>query len=178
MAAYRFLPATSSAWSPSAPAAIGSLALLAFDAVAGMVALARIADLGRDSSFTVVLDDPNPVTEPLLTVPSALVPMVFLALLPKRDGRPAAPWWRAGAVVGGIAAVATLASYDVPLAVVVSSLGLVAVGSLVLGLADSGDPADRLRRGRARDQRIGGCCWRCRARRSSPSPPAWCWGSR
>lgn len=137
VAAYRLLP-TSLRPVATAPAAIGSLALLAFDAVAGMVALARIADLGPDSSFTVVLDDPNPVTEPLLLVPSALVPMVFLALLLARDGRPAAPWWRAGTVVGGVAAVATLASYDVPLAVVVSSLGLVAVGSLVLGLADSG----------------------------------------
>ncbi len=103
-----------------------------------MVALARIADVGSDSSFDVVLDQPDPVTEPLLTVPSALVPLVFLALLMARDGRPSTTWWRAGAVIGGVAAVATLASYDVPLVVVVTSLGLVAVGSLVLGLADSG----------------------------------------
>ena len=66
------------------------------------------------------------------------MPLVFLALLLTRDGRPSTTWWRAGAVIGGVAAVATLASYDVPLAVVVASLGLVAVGSLVLGLADSG----------------------------------------
>ena len=40
----------------TAPAAIGSLVLLAFDAVAGTVALARIAELGTDRSFAVVLD--------------------------------------------------------------------------------------------------------------------------
>ena len=137
VAAYRLLPSALRLVA-TAPALIGSLALLAFDAVAGMLALARIADVGGDSSFAVVLDEPNPVTEPLLTVPSALVPLIFLALLLKRDGRPAAPWWRIGAVVGGLAGVATLASYDVPLAVVVASLGLVAIGSLVLGLADTG----------------------------------------
>lgn len=138
VAAYRLLPA-SFRLVATAPSAIGSLALLAFDAVAGMVVLARIADVGNDRSFAVALDGPDPVTEPLLTVPSALVPLVFLAfLLPRRDGRAPAPWWRAGVVTGGVAAVATLASYDVPLAVVVSALGLVAVVSLVIALADSG----------------------------------------
>jgi hypothetical protein len=103
------------------------------------VALARIAELGTDRSFAVVLDTPDAVTEPLLTVPCALVPLAFLAfLVPKRADRPAAPWWQAGAVIGGVAAVATLASYDVPLAVVVCALGLVAVGSLVIGLAATG----------------------------------------
>ncbi|MDZ5621169.1 hypothetical protein SFC88_10045 [Nocardioides sp. HM23] len=137
VAAYRLLPTTLRLVA-TAPAAIGSLALLAFDAVAGLVVLARIAEVGSDSSFTVLLDEPNPVTEPLLTVPSALVPVVFLALLLERDGRVGAPWWRIGALVGGVAAVATLASYDVPLAVVVACLGVVAIGSLALGLADSG----------------------------------------
>ena len=137
VAAHRLLPEAYRLVA-TAPAAIGSLVLLGFDAVAGIVALARVADVGSDSSFSVVLDQPNPVTEPLLTVPSALVPLVFLALLLARDGRPSTTWWRAGAVIGGVAAVATLASYDVPLAAVVTSLGLVAVGSLVLGLADSG----------------------------------------
>ncbi|KAA1426941.1 SCO7613 C-terminal domain-containing membrane protein [Nocardioides antri] len=134
VAAYRLLPATLRMVA-LAPAAIGSLALLAFVAVTSVVALVRIAGIGAGSSFEVVLRGPDPVTEPLLTVPSVLVPLAFLAFLqPRRDGRTGAPWWQAGAVIGGLATVITLASYDVPLAVVVGCVGLVAVGSMVLGL--------------------------------------------
>lgn len=139
VAAYRLLPA-SVRLVATAPAAAGSLGLLAFDAVAGAVALARVADLGGDRSFGVALDRPSPVTEPLLTVPSALVPLAFLAfLLPQRAGRPAAPWWQVGVLVGGIAATTTLASYDVPLVLVVAAIGVVAVAGLVLALVDSGN---------------------------------------
>jgi hypothetical protein len=134
VAGYRLFPASLRVVA-MAPAVIGSVALIVFDAVAGMVVLARIADVGSDSSFNVVLDDPNPVTEPLLTVPSALVPLALLAfLIPKRADRPAPPWWQAGALVGGVAAVTTLASYDVALAVVVAALGLVAVASLAMAV--------------------------------------------
>ncbi|RHW28634.1 hypothetical protein D0Z08_01895 [Nocardioides immobilis] len=138
VAAYRLLPTTLRTVA-LAPAAIGSLALLGFDAVAGIVVLARIAEVGPDSPFGVVLREPDPATEPLLTVPSVLVPLALLALLvPQRaDGR-SAPWWQTGAVVGGVAAVATLASYDVALALVVAALGVVAIGSLVLGLVADG----------------------------------------
>gem|GEM_PF-2131962 len=134
VAAYRLLP-TSLRTVALAPAAIGSLALLGFAAVAGIVVLARIADVGPDSAFQVVLRRPDPVTEPLLTVPSVLVPLALLAfLVPRRaDGR-TAPWWQAGAVIGGVAAVTTLASYDVALALVVTALGVVAVGSLALAM--------------------------------------------
>lgn len=139
VATYRLLPPTVRLVA-TAPAAIGSLALLAFDAVAGSVALARVADLGSERSFGVLLDRPEPVTEPLLVVPSVLVPLAFLAfLMPKRGERPAAPWWQAGAVAGGVAAVTTLASYDVALVVVVAALGLVAGGTLVLALVSSGE---------------------------------------
>lgn len=138
VAAFRILP-TSVRLVAATPAGIGSLALLAFDAVAGSVALARVADVGSGRSFTVVLDQPDPVTEPLLVVPSALVPLLFLAfVMPKRPGGRDAPWWQVGVVVSGIAGVVTLASYDVALAVVVAALGLVAVGSLVVGLVDTG----------------------------------------
>jgi hypothetical protein len=138
VAGYRFLPRSLRAVA-LAPAAIGSLVLLAFDAVAGVTALVRIGEVGSDRAFAVVLDGPDPVTEPLLTVPSVLVPLALLAfLLQKPGGRTSTAWWHAGAVVGGVAAVTTLASYDVALAAVVGSLGLVAVGSLVLGLASSG----------------------------------------
>jgi hypothetical protein len=134
VAAYRLLPG-SLRQVAMAPAAIGSLALLAFDAVAGLVALTRILDIGSDRPFRVVLDDPHPVTEPLLTVPSTLVPLVLLAfLLPARADRPAPPWWRAGALVGGVSAVVTLASYDVALALVVTALGLVAIASMLMAL--------------------------------------------
>ena len=126
-----------------------------------------------------VLDQPNPVTEPLLTVPSALVPLVFLALLLKpATAAPARPWWRAGAVVGGVAAVATLASYDVPLVVVVASLGLVAVGSLVLGLADSGARQTAFGLVALGISGSGVRAGAAQHRRSSPSPPASCSGSR
>ncbi len=139
VAAYRLLP-SSVRLVATAPAAIGSLVLLVFDAVAGTVVLARIAELGSDRSFAVVLDMPDAVTEPLLMVPSALVPLAFLAfLVPDRADRPAPPWWQAGAVTGGLAAAATLASYDVALALVVCVVGLVAVGSLVIGLVAVGN---------------------------------------
>jgi hypothetical protein len=134
---YRLLPA-SVRLVALAPGAIGSLALLAFDAVAASVALARIADLGGDRSFDVALRSPDPVTEPLLSVPSALVPVLFLALVVVEPGASRRPWWQAGVAVAGYAAVATLASYDVALVLVVGTLGLVAVACLVLGLLDDG----------------------------------------
>ncbi|WP_183098005.1 SCO7613 C-terminal domain-containing membrane protein [Nocardioides pelophilus] len=138
VAGYRLLP-RSLRTVALAPSAIGSLALLGFDAVAGITALVRIADLGSDRAFAAVLQQPDPVTEPLLTVPSVLVPLALLAfLLQAPDSRLRTAWWHTGAVVAGVAAVVTLASYDVALAAVVGALGLVATGSLVLGLAANG----------------------------------------
>lgn len=138
VAGYRLLP-RSLRTVALAPSAIGSLALLGFVAVAGITVLVRIAELGSDRAFAAVLQQPDPVTEPLLTVPSVLVPLALLAFLQQSPGsRLSAAWWHTGAVVAGVAAVATLASYDVALAAVVGALGLVATGSLVLGLAGNG----------------------------------------
>lgn len=137
VAGYRLLPAMVRTVA-LAPAAIGSLGLLAFDAVTGTVGLARIASLGTDRSFDVMLSSPDAVTEPLLTVPSALVPLALLALVVAPGGRPGRGWWQSAAVVGGVAAAATLASYDVSLVAVVGTLGLVAVATLALALLDAG----------------------------------------
>ncbi|WP_188113262.1 SCO7613 C-terminal domain-containing membrane protein [Nocardioides humilatus] len=137
VAAFRLLPATIRA-AALAPAAIGSLVLLALDAVTTTVGLFRIGDLGSDRSFQVVLQHPDPVTEPLLAVPSALVPLALMALLAARGGPVGRGWWQAGVVVGGVAAAVTLASYDVALVLVVGTLCVVAVAGLLLGLRDQG----------------------------------------
>ena len=137
VAAYRLLPAP---FRPVAlaPAAIGSLGLVVLDAVTATVGLARIAGIGTGSSFGVTLSGPDAVTEPLLTVPSTLVPLALLALLVSRDGRPSRGWWQSAVVVGGVAAATTLASYDVALVAVIGTLGLVAVATLALALLDTG----------------------------------------
>ncbi len=138
VATYRLLPAQVRTVAV-APATIGSLALLGFEVVAGVTALVRIGELGTDQPFTVVLDGADPLTEPLLVVPSALVPLAFAAFAFRpATGKAPLPWWRIGALVAGVFAAATLASYDVALALPVGAIALTAVAGLVIALADSG----------------------------------------
>ncbi len=115
-----------------APSAAGGLVLVGLAAVTGTVAIARWADDVRPfrRSLDVVIGGPDPVTEPLLLVPSLLVPLAFLALVATdRSRRALVAWARVGAVVAGLGVAATLTSYDVQLAAPVAVLVLVAIGS-------------------------------------------------
>lgn len=115
-----------------APSAAGSLILAGLAVVTGAVALARWADDVRPFARTldVVVGGPDPVTEPLLLVPSLLVPLAFLALVATDRSRSALlAWARVGAVVAGLEVAATLTSYEVQLAAPVAVLVLVAIGS-------------------------------------------------
>lgn len=112
-----------------APGGAGSMALLVLVAVAGVVAVARVATLPTGSDPGVGLTRPAPVTEPLLTVPSVLVVVAFLGLAVRGTGLAAVPWWHVGGLLGALGGVVTLASYDVPLALVVTGLGATAAGS-------------------------------------------------
>ncbi|MEZ0579164.1 SCO7613 C-terminal domain-containing membrane protein [Nocardioides sp. MH1] len=134
--AYATLPAAVRAVA-LAPAVVGSSILVALDATAGVVALLRIASLDSSSPFDVVLHRPDALTEPLLTVPSALVPLALLALV-VAQGRPGRGWWDTGLLVTGLAAAVTLASYDVALVSVIVTLDLVAVAALVVALTAPG----------------------------------------
>lgn len=118
-----------------APAGAGSLILGGLAAVTGSVAAARWADDTRPFARTldVVIGGPDPVTEPLLLVPSLLVPIAFLALVTTdRDRVALVAWARVAAVVAGLGVAVTLMSYDVQLAAPVAALVLVAIGSAAL----------------------------------------------
>lgn len=115
-----------------APSAAGSLILTGLAVVTGAVAAARWADDVRPftRSLDVVLDGPDPVTAPLLLVPSLLVPLAFLALVITDRSRAALlAWVRVAGVVAGLGVATTLTSYDVQLAAPVGVLVLVAIGS-------------------------------------------------
>lgn len=118
-----------------APSAAGSLVLVGLAVATGSVALARWADDTRAfaRSLEVAVSGPEPITEPLLLVPSLLVPLTFLALVATdRDRTALVAWARVGAIVAGLGVAATLTSYDVPLAAPVAVLVLVAIGSAAL----------------------------------------------
>lgn len=118
-----------------APSAAGSLILAGLAVVTGSVALARWADDVDPFARTldVVVGGPDPVTEPLLLVPSLLVGLAFLALVATDRSRGALLGWaRVAAVVTGLGVAATLTSYDVQLAAPVAVLVLVAIGSVAL----------------------------------------------
>lgn len=118
-----------------APSAAGSLVLAGLGVVTACVAVARWADDIRPLARTldVVVGGPAPVTEPLLLVPSLLVPLAFLALVATDRSRSALlSWARVAAVVAGLGIAATLTSYDVQLAAPVAVLMLVAIGSAAL----------------------------------------------
>ena len=89
----------------------------------------RPAVMGVDVAVT----GPEPLTEPLLAAPSVAVVVAFAALLARGRGRGRL---HGGAVAVGVAAVATLASYDVPLAAVLAAGALLAVGTLVVALLE------------------------------------------
>lgn len=117
------------------PSAAGSLILAGLSVVTGSVAIARWADDVRPftRSLDIVVGGPDPVTEPLLLVPSLLVPLAFLALVTTDRSRSALlAWTRVAAVVAGLGVAATLTSYDVRLAAPVAVLVLVAIGSAAL----------------------------------------------
>lgn len=111
-----------------APSALGSLVLTGLSLVTLALALTRWSTDGR--AFNQVLatriSGPDPVTEPLLLVPSLLVPLALVALL---AGGPRRAWLQVAGVTSGLALAATLTSYDVPLALPVTVLVLTAIGS-------------------------------------------------
>lgn len=118
-----------------APSAAGSVILAGLAVVTVAVAVARWADDVRPftRSLDVVIGGPDPVTEPLLLVPSLLVPLAFVALVATDRSRAALlAWARVAGVVAGLGVAATLTSYDVQLAAPVAVLVLVAIGSAAL----------------------------------------------
>ncbi|HWJ10897.1 MAG TPA: hypothetical protein VNS46_16070, partial [Nocardioides sp.] len=114
-----------------APSAAGTLVLGGLAVVTAAVAAARWGDDVHPftRSLDVLLSGPDPVTEPLLLVPSLLVPLAFLALVTTDRSRSALlAWARVAAVVTGVGVAATLMSYDVQLAAPVAVLVLTAIG--------------------------------------------------
>lgn len=127
-----------------APSAVGSAILAGFSLVTVVVAFARWADLstGFERRFDLTIGGENPVTEPLLLVPSLLVPIAFIALLVSARRRDhLAIWAQVAAITAGIGAAATLASYDVTLALPVAVLTLVALGAAAVALMATGGRA-------------------------------------
>lgn len=111
-----------------APSALGSLVLTGLSLVTLTVALVRWATDNRAFSQALAtrLTGPPPVTEPLLLAPSLLVPLALVALL---GGGSRRAWLQAAGVTTGLALAATLASYDVPLALPVTVVVLTAIAS-------------------------------------------------
>lgn len=111
-----------------APAALGALVLTGLSLVTLGVALARWGTDNRAfaHSLSTRISGPDPLTEPLLLVPSLLVPLALVALL---AGGRRGPWLQAAGITAGLGVAATLASYDVPLAVPVTVVVLTAIGA-------------------------------------------------
>lgn len=124
-----------------APSAVGSLILLAMSLVTGAVALTRWAERSEafERDLGLLVGGPDPVTEPLLLIPSLLVPLAFLALLVTgRHWEKFTGWLLAGAATAAIGLAVTLMSYDVVLALPIAVLALVATGATVTGLLSTG----------------------------------------
>jgi hypothetical protein len=124
-----------------APAALGSLVLGGLALTTAAVAFARWADASTAFAGTldVTIGGTDPVTEPLLLVPSLLVPLVFLALVASNRSRAALlEWAEAGGVLAGLGVAATLTSYDVQLAAPVAVLVLTAALSTAVSLRSTG----------------------------------------
>ncbi|MFC5728016.1 MULTISPECIES: SCO7613 C-terminal domain-containing membrane protein [Nocardioides] len=124
-----------------APSIVGTVILFGLALVAGGVAFARWVEI--ESAFGSPLDvglrRPDPVTEPLLLVPSLVVIVVFLALLSPDRGRGALRVWaQALTLTAGVGAAVTLASYDVLLAVPVTALTLTALAAAAFALTARG----------------------------------------
>ncbi|KRA37986.1 hypothetical protein ASD81_04705 [Nocardioides sp. Root614] len=127
-----------------APSAVGSVILVGFSVTTAAVAFARWADLstGFERRLDLTIGGTDPVTEPLLLVPSLVVPIAFLALLASARRRDhLVVWAQVAAITAGIGTAATLASYDVTLALPVSALVVVALGAMVAALTSSGGRA-------------------------------------
>ncbi|WP_182380071.1 hypothetical protein [Nocardioides sp. WS12] len=127
-----------------APSAVGSAILLSLSLVTVAIAFARWADLstGFERRFDLTIGGTNPETEPLLLVPSLIIPIAFVALLVSARRRDhLGIWAQVAAIVAGLGAAATLASYDVTLALPVAVLTLVALGTTVAALTATGGRA-------------------------------------
>lgn len=127
-----------------APSAVGSAILVGLSLVTAAIAFARWAELstGFERRFDLTIGGPNPETEPLLLVPSLLVPIAFVALLVSARRRDhLALWAQIAAIAAGFGAAATLASYDVTLALPVAVLTVVALGAAVAALMATGGRA-------------------------------------
>ncbi|KRB74998.1 hypothetical protein ASE01_16650 [Nocardioides sp. Root190] len=125
-----------------APAAAGSLILIGLSLTTAAVALVRWAESTRTAyaePFDLILTGSDPATEPLLLVPSVLVVLAFVALLPADRGRSAlAVWARVAAIAVGLGGATTLTSYDVALALPVAVLVLTAAVSTTFALTTKG----------------------------------------
>lgn len=116
------------------PASAGALVLSGIVAVTGAVAAVRWRAFGDPfgSPVSTRFAGDDPVTEPLVAAPAVAVIVTLAALLVPQLAR-RATWLQYGAVAAGLAALTTLASYDVPLAAVTAG-GLLLTGA-VAGLA-------------------------------------------
>jgi len=127
-----------------APAGAGCLVLAGLALQTVSTALDRWSRAGDvfQQPAGVRLTSPDPVGEPLLLVPSLLVILACLALADLDRSRGALPGWsRGAAAVAGLGAAATLASYDVALALPLGVLTLVALGTAALALRTTGTEA-------------------------------------
>lgn len=121
-----------------APSAVGSLILAALTLTTAVVDLARWAEIGDpfDAAPDAALSGPDPVTEPLLVVPSLLLIIAYLALSTSDRGRRAlGTWLTVASLLAGLGAAITLASYDVMLVLPLTALALVAVAGTAVALA-------------------------------------------
>ena len=130
-----------------APAALGSLILGGLAATTTAVVLERWERIAAAFArpLGVRLESPEPVTEPLLLVPSLLVVLAFVVLsVPGRGRRAGRLWAPVATVTAGLGLAATLASYDVPLALPVGVLALLALGTAALAAVAAGPTATLL----------------------------------
>ncbi|TNM37623.1 hypothetical protein FHP29_17670 [Nocardioides albidus] len=127
-----------------APAGAGSLVLGGLVLATVVVALDRWSRLGDVfvQPIGVRLTSPDAATEPLLLVPSVLTVLALVALVDRDRTRRCLPVWaRVAGLVAGAGASVTLASYDLPLAVPVAVLAVVALGTVALALLTDGAEA-------------------------------------
>lgn len=124
-----------------APAVVGGMMLGGLVVATTSIALGRWMEVVSSDRLRAAgrFAGTDPATEPLLTVPSALVVVAIAALLASgRRSRTRSGWavWAAVAgVVAGLAAAVTVASYDVPAAVAIAVLLVTAVGAAATALA-------------------------------------------
>ncbi|QYJ05739.1 hypothetical protein KUV85_08685 [Nocardioides panacisoli] len=122
------------------PAAVGALLLAGLLVVTTTVAAWRWASLGGPFGVGAEarIGGPDPVTEPLVAAPAAA--LILGILVAGRIVRgPVSGWLPAAGLVSGVAGLATLASYPVPLAVLVAGAGVLTAASLVLGVRATTD---------------------------------------